>query len=74
MNLAVNRARMDEFWCWKMDDDSEKVIISPLSLKVLNLDGARRGRIFLFLRIISPDSCHTKPVTKKVFLGGSENV
>ena len=57
-----------------MDDDSEKVIISPLSLKVLNLDGARRGRIFLFLRIISPDSCHTKPVTKKVFLGGSENV
>ena len=57
-----------------MDADSEKVIISPLSLKVLNLDGARRGRIFLFLRMIRPDSCHTKPVTEKVFLGGSENV
>ena len=41
MDLAVDCARMDEFRCWEMDVNSEKVIISPLSLKTLNLDGAR---------------------------------
>ena len=32
MITAVNYARMDEFCSWKLDVNSEKVIISPLYL------------------------------------------